>query len=203
MKSIKVDGVCSTQHPLYGVWCAMRRRCNYVKDTRYNVYGGKGITVCDEWKSFVNFHSWAVANGYQHLPENGRNTLSIDRIDVTKGYSPNNCRWTDNVTQGNNRSNNHRLTFQGETLTIAEWERKLGLSAGIVLQRVLKLGHDADKALSMPRNSFYVHLTYNGITLTQKEWARRLGLSPSEISRRKRKGYPIEKILMEERNNEN
>jgi hypothetical protein len=82
---------------LYRIWCAMKARCSNPNATYYCYYGGRGISVCEEWTNdFSAFQSWALANGYQ-------DDLSIDRIDNDKGYSPDNCRWADRLTQNRNR----------------------------------------------------------------------------------------------------
>lgn len=88
---------------LYAVWKAMIQRCCNPSDKNYGRYGGRGITVCGEWRNdFHVFYDWAVANGYDENAPIGKCT--IDRIDNEKGYSPDNCRWVDMKAQRHNRS---------------------------------------------------------------------------------------------------
>ena len=88
-------GKCTTR--LANIWYGMRERCCCETDPRYADYGGRGITICDEWLSdFQAFYDWAMANGY-------RDDLSIDRINNDGGYEPSNCRWATKKEQNNNR----------------------------------------------------------------------------------------------------
>jgi hypothetical protein len=85
---------------LCNVWASIKNRCYNQKAPRYRDYGGRGITVCDEWRaSFQLFYEWAMNNGY-------REGLSIDRENNDKGYDPSNCRWATAKAQANNRRNN-------------------------------------------------------------------------------------------------
>lgn len=86
---------------LYRVWQGMLARCNYKRHRDYHNYGGRGIVVCSEWHDYRIFKAWALSNGYDSKAAYG--ACTIDRINNDEGYNPNNCRWTDAVTQSNNK----------------------------------------------------------------------------------------------------
>lgn len=89
---------------LYTVWSDMKTRCYNSKRPKYKDYGGRGITVCEEWRnSFEAFYKWAMETGYDPHAKFGDCTL--DRIDVNGNYEPSNCRWADMKTQQNNKRN--------------------------------------------------------------------------------------------------
>lgn len=84
---------------LYRIYCGMKTRCYNPKVLHYKNYGGRGISICDEWlNSFKDFYDWAMANGYS-------DELSIDRINVNGNYEPSNCRWATNLEQARNKRN--------------------------------------------------------------------------------------------------
>lgn len=125
---------------IYSIWHNMKSRCYYNKSDKYKYYGGRGITVCDEWRdSFKAFYAWAMANGY-------RDDLTIDRIDVDGNYEPSNCRWIDMLAQNNNTSKNHYITHNGETKTAAEWARQYGINRSLFTTRIRR-GWSFEKAI--------------------------------------------------------
>lgn len=105
---------------LYNSWLAMRARCMDVNNIGYKNYGGRGISVCDEWSDFRNFKKWAIENGYS-------DGLSLDRIDVNKGYCPLNCRWVDNIQQANNTRKNKYIYIDDSYMSISQAAKKLGV----------------------------------------------------------------------------
>ena len=100
----------------------MMSRCYNKNSSNYKWYGGKGITVCDEWRNdFLNFRDWALENGYSK-------ELTLDRIDGEKGYCPENCRWITWERQQNNKCNNHIVIINGEKYTMSDAARKLNMN---------------------------------------------------------------------------
>ena len=121
----------------------MIRRCYSPKSNSYKDYGAKGITVCDEWRNDKKkFFEWSMENGYAE-------NLTLDRIDCTKGYSPENCRWVGWLQQQNNRSNNRHIEIDGEIRTVSEWSRISGVKPDTIYIR-LKKGWDAKTAVFKP-----------------------------------------------------
>lgn len=129
---------------LFNVWVKMRERCTNANSKDYPRYGGRGITVCDEWQNdFITFYDWAMANGYA-------DDLTIDRIDNDKGYSPKNCRWATHKEQANNRCTNIFLTYDGDTFTLAQWAEKSGIAWDTLSKRLFRYGWSVEKALTTP-----------------------------------------------------
>lgn len=126
---------------LYRIWCGMKKRCYNTKYEYYNRYGGRGIAVCEEWKSsFINFKNWAIKNGY-------KDNLEIDRIDNNGNYEPNNCRWEDRINQVRNRSNTIKLKNNGEEKTLIEWCKKYNINYKLAHARYKK-GWNFEKIFS-------------------------------------------------------
>ena len=127
---------------LYEIWRSMRKRCGLDTVHNYNDYGGRGITVCPEWRdSFQNFYEWAMDNGY-------REDLSINRINNDGNYEPSNCTWSTQKEQANNRRSNHVVTVNGETHTVTEWAEITGISRRAIYGR-LNRGWSPERALGM------------------------------------------------------
>jgi hypothetical protein len=119
----------------------MKSRCYNPNEDSYPRYGGRGITVCRDWMNDSRtFFSWAIQNGYA-------DNLQIDRKRLDEEYSQDNCRWITHTENQNNRSNNRRVEFGGENLTLAEWSRKTGIGRTTIACRLDK-GFTPAQALS-------------------------------------------------------
>lgn len=124
--------------PEYASWKAMRNRCNYKGNKSYSYYGGRGITVCERWDSFVNFLAdmGSKPEGY-----------TLDRIDVNGNYEPSNCRWASKSQQLRNTSRAKVATLNGKTQSIHDWVKELGLKYTTVKTRIWNLGWTPEQAL--------------------------------------------------------
>jgi hypothetical protein len=107
-------------HPLYDTWLNMNSRCHNPSNPAYSRYGGRGIAICSRWSDFANF-----AEDMGSPPAPG---MSVDRIDNNGDYSPENCRWADDVEQGNNKRNNRIVDTPRGSMTAAEAARSFGIS---------------------------------------------------------------------------
>ena len=114
---------------LYRVYTAMRERCEKPTCAEYHRYGGRGITVCEEWRNNRNaFFEWAMASGYKE-------GLQIDRINNDGNYCPENCRWVTLKQNCNNTSINVFLEHNGEIHTLSEWSNLLGINRSTIYSR--------------------------------------------------------------------
>ncbi len=122
----------------------MKKRCENPNCISYKNYGGRSISVCDEWKSdFMSFYDWAITNGY----EDG---LEIDRKNNNEGYLPDNCHFVTKKENGNNRRTNHVISFRGETKTLAQWSEILELPYKPLELRLNKLKWSVERAFTTP-----------------------------------------------------
>lgn len=124
----KTHGLYNTR--LHVIWSSMKIRCYNRNHQAYKNYGGRGISVCAQWKSnFKCFYDWAMDNGYN-------DSLTIDRIDTNGNYSPENCRWIDMKSQAQNRRNNVYLTDNGQTKTVSDWAAETGQHPWTLFYRI-------------------------------------------------------------------
>lgn len=140
-----------SRHPLFSIWKAIKRRCYDTKSTSYKNYGGRGITVCDEWKnSYINFYNWAMSNGYKNEKlKSGKNKWTIDRINNNGNYEPSNCRWTTDLVQSQNTRIVRKFNVFGEILTIEEMCKKYNINKYCLRTRIAR-NWDIEKAVLYP-----------------------------------------------------
>jgi len=129
---------------LYRIWNALIQRCNNKNHSGYRYYGEKGIAVCEAWKDdFITFYEWAMMNGYS-------DELTIDRINTSEGYFPENCRWVSRKAQANNRTFCKMIEYNGKIQTLMQWCEELGLNYKLIHSRLYRLGWSFEKAISVP-----------------------------------------------------
>lgn len=129
---------------LYRIWAGMNNRCRSKDNPNNKRYGGRGITVCEEWRDFEKFREWALSNGYN-------DNLTIDRIDVNGNYEPDNCRWADRKLQGNNRENTFYVDYKGKKMPLKQVCEIEGIPYHTVWKRLQYYGMTLDDALHTPR----------------------------------------------------
>lgn len=144
----KTDPIISVRDKLYNVWRGVKKRCLNPNHYAYHQYGGRGITICDEWISnFQAFYEWALNNGY-------RVGLTLDRINNNGNYEPNNCRWATWKEQGNNRRTNVFVTFNGKTKSMSQWADELGITREALYRRIHVYNMPLEMALTAKKNEY-------------------------------------------------
>ena len=141
-KRFTKHGMAKTR--IRNIWNHVKQRCTNPNDRAFPYYGGRGITVCEEWKNdFVSFYNWAMQNGYT-------DELTLDRIDTNGNYCPSNCRWVTRKEQQNNTRYVHNYTINGKTKSIAEWCRIYNAPYERVRRRVVDEGWNIVDAMTAP-----------------------------------------------------
>lgn len=134
---------------IYKIHSSMIARCYNPNNPNFYRYGGRGISVCDEWRNnFEAYYDWVIKNGY-------KKGLSVDRIDNNGDYEPSNCRIATQKEQSNNTSRNVLITINGETKTLSQWSEIYGVNASSVCHRIFKQGIAPLQALTIERGYPY------------------------------------------------
>jgi len=131
----------------YRSWVEMKRRCYDKNRIEYKNYGARGITVCDEWlSSFSNFFKDMGERPAGH---------TLDRIDNSGNYEPQNCKWSSTKDQSNNKRNNVYITYSGKRLNVAEWARESEMKPQTIYSRI-RYGWSADKIFKEGKTDEYI-----------------------------------------------
>lgn len=142
------NGLSNTR--LRHIYDNMKSRCYNKNNKSYKYYGGKNVTICDEWlKDFEFFYNWAINNGYQE-------NLTIDRIDTNGNYEPNNCRWVNFREQISNRTNTIKLKYKNQIKPLSEWAKEYNIEISTLRTRISR-GWCIERALNEK-----THLNYKG-----------------------------------------
>lgn len=169
----------------YATWCAMKRRCFDEKDKRYMDYGGRGITVCEEWKNdFSKF--------FQDMGLAPDKKYQVDRINNELGYSKDNCKWVTQKENSNNKRNNIFLTIDDKTMTASQWSEFSGTKLATILSRKHKGYSDYDCVhKDIKKLSKVVISTPDGVFNGYRECAEKYKMSLSGINTRiQSKAFP-------------
>ena len=142
---------------LYHIWQNMKKRCYDSTNKDYARYGQRGIKICKRWlNDFSSFYEWSYKHGYN-------DTLTIDRVDINKSYTPNNCRWVTPQEQAYNRCTNRNIVYNNENKPIAYWAKQFNISEVVIAYR-LGRGWSVEQTLETPVGKTEKLYTYNGET---------------------------------------
>lgn len=177
-----VDAREGKADPIYKLWVAIKDRCLNPNNNAYHRYGGRGITIANEWAD--DFAAFRVAVGDR--PKGA----TLDRINNSLGYEPNNVRWTTRKVQANNRETNVVLTRDGITMTLKQWADHLGWKYGLIASR-WKNGLRGDELFAAPHYERGKLIEFNGKSMTLPEWSKVLGVPYSTLAWRYKRNIPL------------
>ena len=148
IKNFTKHGASSKKERLYVIWKNMKSRCFNSSNPSYDRYGGRGITVCEDWKNnYISFRDWAINNGY-------KDDLTIDRIDNNGNYEPTNCRWATIKEQSRNRNTNVFVEYNGKIFVVKDFAKIIGIdrhtlskkiNEGVSVEEIIKYAQNKHK----------------------------------------------------------
>lgn len=135
-------------HPFYKAWCSMRYRCSNKKQKGYKNWGGRGIKVCKSWSVFLNFKEDMYSEYLLHIKKHGKKQTTLERINNSKNYSPNNCKWATRFEQNSNTRRTVMIEFNGKKMTMSQWARELNIDRSTLYKRIFIAKWPLEKALT-------------------------------------------------------
>lgn len=183
----KTHGMSRTK--VHRIWSGMKQRCFHVSDNAYSHYGGRGITICDEWRDdFVAFYDYV--SKLEHFGEEG---YSLDRINNEGNYEPGNVRWATVKQQARNRRTSHTVEINGEKVTVTEIASRAGVGRTTVNRRLAK-GEVGEQLFRPPICQSHI-IEINGKTMPLGDVARLAGVTRKTIYDRLARGETGERLL--------
>lgn len=165
----------------------MRKRCLNPNHPYYKYYGGKGVTISDDWNTLNGFLN-DMSDGFKI-------GLTLDRIDYNKGYSKENCRWITMKEQANNTSWNKILIYKGEEKTLSQIADIENVKYYLLQKKISKLGMNIEEAIKSIKEYKQEEITYNGMTKNVSEFAKEYGMTYHQLKKRLMRGWDIERAL--------
>lgn len=170
----------SKYHRLYSIWIGARRRCKSDKHKDFLSYGAKGISICSEWdNSYVTFKKWALNNNYN-------DSKTLDRIETSGDYKPENCRWASPKQQCRNKKNNIVIRYQNRIITLAELADMTGIPRGTIKDRYRRHGLILSELIKERVEKKYITLS-DGFKINRRLGAKMLNIKYETILSRYRK----------------
>lgn len=174
--------------PEHTIWKAMIDRCYNKNDGAYSRYGGRGILICDEWLGGNGFVSF-----YNDMGNRPSKKHSIDRINNSKGYCKENCRWATREEQANNKSNNLFVIYNGKPTSLNMLAKEHGVGYKIAYKRY-RNGWSVERIINEPIKGNMI-IEFEGIAMNVADWSRRTNISASAIRKRILCGWPVSDVL--------
>ena len=183
----KTHGMTKTK--IHRIWAGMKRRCFCETDNHYPLYGGRGITICDEWREdFVTFYDYV--SKLEHFDEDG---YTLDRINNNGNYEPGNVRWATVKQQAQNRRTSHTVEINGEKINVTEVARRAGVGRTTIQRRLAK-GEKGEQLLRPSICQSHI-IEINGEAMILADVARLAGVTKKTIYDRLARGETGERLL--------